>query len=463
MTTRQQYIHQTGRVLQYSSEKVYISYLKVVILTLVFLIMYTMNPNNILSDHWYEAIRKTYALSGSYGTIGHLTQRERLRRRNIIRAGMDYTSNYAHDLMGRPIQKTNSNVEHADHSFQDKARNFLGPVSWKLFGIELNVFSTDASGYKMFPLSKSIDKTSSSSAFIHETFTSFGFFVLRKDSFRGKVSLGLLLHWVPVCHYRSNENNASSEICSVIADNVFHGMAPFDDQNYAYTAHRVLSCILLLSYALSCCTESHPTKRHTLSLRKPIASPFNLMHRPLCVFFSTFFNSALLEDLILLNLLAYPPLLTMSRTILGNTTFMNLNPPQPEIFYLNVMFLYLVLGGLANTIASYLKGSGSTFGFKGGVAAMLGYQVAISSSTTILHFRNWSLTASELLGAFSMLASLSLYTEADRRTNNIGTECTLYRGWTGSSLVTWVVGGVLGNLLGKYHADRFNVARWWFR
>jgi len=161
----------------------------------------------------------------------------------------------------------------------------------------------------------------------------------------------------------------------------------------AYTAHRIISALFVLSVVLSFSQKrfgfahffdvdilSDPFE---CSLRN-VASWENFLFRPHAVLLSVFYRPSLIIDLILLNVIAYPPLVLMENACsfgLGKK-----NELEVDLrFAFSIFITYIVIGGVSNVVASVAAGRGC-FGVMGAFAALLGYQTAVRIQCCNIYF-----------------------------------------------------------------------------
>lgn len=254
--------------------------------------------------------------------------------------------------------------------------------------------------------------------------TNYVLFSLQRIS--GGVKMAALLHRYQICHHGRGKMEES--LCKWIADNMCHGKHAFDRKQRPFTAHRVLAAAILISGALSWCSQNRRL-RFATSLDHPLSLVLSVFYRP-----------SLLESLVTLNIIVYPCLLTMDRVMsLGTTN----STTATWYFFLSIAFLFGIIGGVSNLVASIIVRR-EVYGMKGAVAAALGYLLAVSPSKAVVRYQSIEMTAADVLLGVTIFYGLSLLTV--RR--------------YGGSLVSWVIGAIAGNAFSTYLLGKFGLG--WF-
>jgi hypothetical protein len=111
-------------------------------------------------------------------------------------------------------------------------------------------------------------------------------------------------------------------------------------------------------------------------------------------------------------------------------------------FGLAVLLLVLGIGGGSNWIASQIVAKSSAYGFASVVAASIAYcqRIAVLGSPILLRLEGFCFTTADLYWAELIMVFL----RGTRRSFSV--------------MVTWLVAGLLGSALAKYHVE--NIAVW---
>jgi hypothetical protein len=204
-------------------------------------------------------------------------------------------------------------------------------------------------------------------------------------------------------------------------------------EDMAYTTHRLLCYVLILSCLYGFCFPSAPPRRVFANpiANGVLASIFDAPHN-------------LLHDLIYENLCVYPALAEMSTIVhkLNRGSFLSSGDENFD-YAMAVFLLVFVIGGGSNVLASQIEGQRSYItGFSPVVAGALAYYQRIHTMrrTILMTIFGCDMTASRLYWT------------------NIGWIVLSYpKSWF-PRLMAWLMAGLAGSLLAKYHLQ--NVVVW---
>jgi hypothetical protein len=204
------------------------------------------------------------------------------------------------------------------------------------------------------------------------------------------------------------------------------------DMDIAYTTHRLLCYMLMLSCLHGFCCPNAPPRRF---FANPIAdgilasifyAPHNLLH-----------------DLLYENLCVYPALVEMRTIIpkLNRGSFLCTGDKNFD-YIVTVFLLVFVIGGGSNVLAAQIDGQRPYMtGFSPVAAAALAYlhRINIIHSTLVMTIFGFGITASRLYWT------------------NIGWIVIAYPNSWFPRLMAWLMAGVAGSLLAKYHLENMIV------
>jgi len=224
--------------------------------------------------------------------------------------------------------------------------------------------------------------------------------------------------------------------CGWIEDTFCHGLVWDVRANRPFAAHRVLEGLLLAWALMAWCLQPGwwPTEP---SWTRPLATLGSVLCFP-----------SIVEDLISCNLLVYPALQSMDRLLTASASG-NRNLATQR-FYGSALLLIAGIGGLSNLLSTTLSKRG-TFGLHGSIAASLGYLLATKPSQLLVRY--WGLfhmTASDILLAVTAIGLVDAL---------LGVRLPVMGRMGRRNVLSWMVGGVLGNLMGQYQVE--NYTQWW--
>lgn len=255
---------------------------------------------------------------------------------------------------------------------------------------------------------------------------------------------------------------------NILAEHICHGMSMWSRKYRAYTAHRILAFIFIVSVVLSYC-KSVPGLSRSLDIRmlmdsyecsiRNVASWENAKSRPLSVLLSVFYRPTLITDLLLLNVVVYPPLCLLEKAVRIGTQDILIE--ADIVFGVAVFTIFVIIGSMSNLCASIASGRGC-FGAMGSFAGFLGYQTAVAPTAILISktYIGTDVTAVDVLVFLTMLEVLNLgvyfnkllpYTWKKLITDAF----FLWRSETTSSPVAWLVGGLMGIAYGHYQVERY--------
>jgi len=330
--------------------------------------------------------------------------------------------------------------------------------SWKLWGYE-------------FDLMYRADKSNNGNKGRSKFGTNFIFYTLDDRALsimKRKVLIGAFLTEVTLCEYNILEETS---ICSYIATNICHDMEVWSRKDRAYTAHRILASMLIASVILSFCRKTDgPTRELEISLLEDsyecsirnVASWENMKYRPLSVLMSVFYRPSLIFDLLLLNVVAYGPLILLEKAV--NIASKNKTPLYNDLHYAwSVFTCFVIIGSISNLAASVATGRGC-YGSMGAFAALLGYHTAQVPTKILIHstYTGFDTTSVDILVLLTMIEIINSGQYLDRwlpfKLHDINKNAFfLLRREGTSSPVAWVVGGLLGIAFGHYQIERYSL------
>lgn len=227
-------------------------------------------------------------------------------------------------------------------------------------------------------------------------------------------------------------------ICDFLTSHLSHGKPVlWDERDLVHTAHRSICWALIVSAACSFC----------------FVSPFSggrLFDNPFIdSFFSVFYRPHLLYDLLHANVVVYPALREMHFILpqLRAGAFISFGSLQLD-YALSVIFLVMIIGGGANYISSQILAKEEcNYGFSSVVAASIAYTQRLSmlDAPLLLRMGDIRMTTTDLYWAELCLFVL----KANRRSI--------------STLIAWLVAGLLGSALAKYQLENIAVLGGFFK
>ena len=233
-------------------------------------------------------------------------------------------------------------------------------------------------------------------------------------------------------------------LCDFLTPHLSHGkpvLVSWDGEEImdpAHTAHRSICWALILSAAISFCFTSNHSSSPFLLGGRVWNNPF------LDSVCSIFYRPHLLYDLLHANVVVYPALLEMYRILPQLRAGAFLSTGRPDVDYaLSVILLVIVIGGGANYISSVLilGNKDKIYGFSSVVAASMAYtqRISVIGAPLLLRLGDIRLTTTDLYWAELGLLLL----KANRRSL--------------STMIAWLVAGLLGSALAKYHLENLAV------
>jgi len=318
------------------------------------------------------------------------------------------------------IQPSNSNKKW--NIIQRPTRKYVGSFSFDLFGFEFDLFQSKR--YKLFQSDSRL--------------TNYVLFSLDKSD-RDGVYIRMLHQKIRLCSY--DFDDPFGEVCDWIADNMCHGMTLFHPKNRPFTAHRITAYIIITFMILSMCSS--------YGYIQPVASVYNLQHRPISILLSVIPTRFSLETFFYLNFYIYPYFVLLDKVISSPLL------ESDKYYYGYSIFLFFGIGSSVNLISSMLSDRGF-HGMHGVVAAALGYINRMSPSREIIKCLDFvSLTASEILFAYFIVCIL------DASFTSFGKLVGSSHGYYAKFILPWVLGGMAGSMLAEYHLKHFGGV-WWF-
>ena len=264
--------------------------------------------------------------------------------------------------------------------------------------------------------------------------TNYWLFSLRNDAYDG-IYLQTLSMDVPLCRY-DGDRGLLDPACGWIEDTFCHGLVFDVRSNRPFAAHRMLEALLLASALLAWCLKPGwwPTE--------PCSK------RPLATLASILWFPSILEDLVSCNLLVYPALQIMDRIL---STSASNNNVATNRFYLSAFGLIFGIGGLSNWIATIMSKRGN-FGLHGSIAASLGYLMSCQPNKLLMRYFGiiCNMTASDILLAVTAIGLIDAL---------LGVQLPMMGRIGRHNVMAWMVGGVLGNLMGQFQVE--NYTAWW--
>jgi hypothetical protein len=293
--------------------------------------------------------------------------------------------------------------------------------------------------------------------------TNYGLFSI-EDRFDGISLVALGGRPIFVCPFNNIDYGS---ICEFVADNMCHHKPLlYDRQDRAYTTHRILCLMLILSSILDFCCG-------------PWAPPLRLFyHTPTmdAIIGTVFYRPMILHDLFYQNMTVYPALVELDKIITtrlagnNNTYLSSLSMSRFQYpmagssvsfnYTLFVIVLVFVIGGGSNAIAARVGRQdpfSMSVGYSSVIAASLGY---CQRATTLLTYRNGfgfintitNNTNNKILISIwgsDITASRAYWTSAAWIVLNGQQAGTSSRQWF-PRLVAWLVAGFTGLVLAQY-------------
>jgi len=206
----------------------------------------------------------------------------------------------------------------------------------------------------------------------------------------------------------------------------------WDSKDLAFTTHRLIFAMLVLSTLVDYCCPWAPPRR---MFANPIVDG---------VMTSIFYKPHnLLHDLVFETTCVYPALVEMSRIIPKLQSGSLFCTGDETCDYILACFLLIfVIGGGSNVLATRIAAQGTTVtGFSPVVGAALGYyqRITIVRNTVLLSVLGHKLTAIQVYWT------------------SIAWMIMTYSDWY-PRLVAWLIGGLAGSFLAKYHME--NIVFW---
>jgi hypothetical protein len=215
-------------------------------------------------------------------------------------------------------------------------------------------------------------------------------------------------------------------VCEFLTPHLSHGKPVlWDERDPVHTAHRSICWALILAATVSFCFTS-PFSRGRLLDNPFIDSLFSVFYRP-----------HLLYDLLHANVVVYPALRELYHILpqLRADAFFSTGSLDMD-YALSVILLVMVIGGGANYASSLILANDDTcnHGFSSVVAASMAYTQRLSmiGAPPLLRIGDMRLTTTDLYWAELGLLLL----QANRRSI--------------STMIAWIVAGLLGSALAKY-------------
>ena len=206
-------------------------------------------------------------------------------------------------------------------------------------------------------------------------------------------------------------------------------MRAFDGpRDRPFTVHRVFEGLVLLWSILEWCSASDGSWGCAATWgRRP-----SWVNTPLTALLSILSVTSLVPDLLALNVLVYPAVVAMETVILEVGS-----DDDGRAYFLSSFLLLGGIGALSNLAASFLTGRGVS-GIRGSAAAAVGYLLAARPGRTVVTVLGISMVPSDVLVGTAALGALPVPGQ-----------------WSVGTLCAWVIGGLLGKLLGNHHTDKY--------
>ena len=262
--------------------------------------------------------------------------------------------------------------------------------------------------------------------------TNYVLFSLRNDPYDG-IYIQALSNDSLLCRYDGNDR--FDPLCEWVEDHFCHGMS-FDRNNRPFVAHRIFEFILIASAVSMWC------------LKPGWLPPEPCWRKPFATIASVFWFPSLFQDLFVCNVLVYPALVKMDRLVSITASSEGVATRR---FFFSVVALLFGIGGLSNLVATLMMRS-ANFGIHGATAASLGYLLATAPGKVILRGMGFiNMYAADVLMAVTVIGLIdSLFSIRLPVLGGIGSH----------SVLTWMLGGVLGNMMGQFQLERYTA--WWY-
>ncbi|KAG7363515.1 hypothetical protein IV203_026876 [Nitzschia inconspicua] len=273
-----------------------------------------------------------------------------------------------------------------------------------------------------------ISPSTKKSKWLAPRLTNFGIFSL-EEKIEGVVISGLQHH--VMCPFKSPRFGST---CEVLADKLCHQKPLlWDTTDKAYTTHRLLCWVLILSSLYGFCCPKAPPRRF---FAHPVADG---------LLASVFYTPQyLLHDLANETFCVYPTLVEMNSILPKlNRSSILCTGDETVDFMISVGIMIFLFGGGSNVIASRIDRQGSYItGFFPVIAAALGYyqRINVIRTSILMNFFGCDLTATRLY--WSSIGWIIL---------------TNPNSWF-PRLIAWLTAGLAGSFLAKYHLE--NIAGW---
>jgi len=261
--------------------------------------------------------------------------------------------------------------------------------------------------------------------------TNYVLFSLRNVAYEG-IYIQALWNDSLLCRY--DGNGRFDPLCSWVEDHFCHGMS-FDRFNRPFAAHRMLEFLLIASAVSMWC------------MKPGWWPPEPCWKRPVATFASILWFPSIIEDLIACNMFIYPSLVKIDRLVSLTAASEGVATRR---FYLSAVALLFGIGGLTNLVATLMMRN-SNFGMHGATAASLGYLLATAPNKVIIRYMGViNMYASDVLMAIAVIGLIdSLFSIRLPVFGRSGRH----------SVLAWMLGGVVGNMMGQFQLDRYTA--WW--
>jgi hypothetical protein len=284
----------------------------------------------------------------------------------------------------------------------------------------------------------------------HQYGTNYHLFTLTKTI--NGIDMGILNNNINLCNF----NTGLPNLCRILSNYACHNdqLSLHNMNNRAFTILRILQIMKITSFLLHFCYKynTYMTLFPKIELemtkwnrRRTILCNIT---QPLVIISSVFHETNSIRDLISLSFFVYPSLVVWER-IVKSTIATTTNAAMTVLYnyFISItVIIFLFIGGMSNLLSSIIL-SNKVGGMKGCIASSLGFLAAVSPNDIIVNLLDIQLTASEVLfGTFVMtILPLLIGIQSSRRA---GTE------WDMGNIVSWTIGGIIGNILGEYQKDR---------
>ena len=355
--------------------------------------------------------------------------------------------------LGAILFITNPANEDLITSFTSSSTGFFGnnrqwgKVTLGWLGIEINVSNIPSSSPSVSsPSSPSYSSPYSYSSLYnkraHET--NYHFYSLSKEP--NGIDMGILFHHIPICNY----NGKAPSLCHWMTRNFCHKMElqlfqkKTKNTDKAFTVLRLMQFFKLLSFILQT-SYLYSTPLY------PKINISQIYYHPMSFLSSLYNQTTSIMDYISFSLYLYPSLVLLDQITSTNSYNSHHNATAATVatthFYISSFILLFIIGSISNIISSYICND-RVGGMKGSIASCLGFIMSVMPKDIIIRLFDIKLTAGEVLFSTFVLTFLPSFLGIKRHSNSNSSE------WDMGTIVSWVVGGLLGFSAGEYLTEK---------